>query len=397
MNFNKTISIIKNYPPIFWLLIGGAFLNQAGNMAFVFLVPYLTLHMGFSIAQAAIAFATFGFSTLISGIIGGSLVDRLGPVRIMVSALFLTGATLLFFPWVKQYHSILFMCMLWGMGFGLFRPSVKTFVSFLTPVEFHRISFSIYRWALNLGMSIGPAVAGFIAMHSFPSIFVINALANIVTGIVFLIGFFPTPWFTYRPSTASTFEFSLKWLWQDARLRTVLMGLVLIEIVFVQHQSLLSLFLTEHLGFSLSFYGLLFTLNTVIIVFCELPLNVLTFHWTPRINLMLGSLLIAIGFTGLAFATVKWQVLLLAVFWTFGEMIMFPTATAYVSEISPEKNRGSYMSLLDATDHLGLCLGPWIGALIVGHFAMNSLWIACGLFGLTSILFFNLVIQKSPR
>lgn len=389
MNLNTIFAEVKKFPRTFWLLILGTFLNQAGNMAFVFLMPYLSLHLGYSIIQASFIFALFGLMTMISNILVGSIIDYYGAARVLLAALFFNCIILLCFPLVKHYVSIMIMTIIWGLNYGFFRPAVKTLVSFMTPIELHRISFSIYRWSVNLGMSIGPALGGFITVYSYAGLFMANALSNILAFTVFTLSLIKTSWYTYRPSKDSKIELSLKWLFRDKKLALIVLGFIPIDIVFFQHESTLSIFLTQNLHFPLSFYGLLFTLNTLLIVFFELPLNFAMLGWTARHNLMLGALLIASGFAGLYWATTQWHVILLTVLWSFGEMIAFPSANAYVAQIAPLANRGSYMSLFEASANLGLCLGPTFGSFIMYYSSAHGLWITCGILGLISIFIFN--------
>jgi predicted MFS family arabinose efflux permease len=137
------------------------------------------------------------------------------------------------------------------------------------------------------------------------------------------------------------------------------------------------------------------TINTLLIVFIELPLNIATLNWSYRINFILGSFFTTVGFAGMYFVTLKGQIVLLAVCWTIGEMILFPASNSYVADIAPEANRGSYMSLYNTSFNIGLILGPWCGALIMQQLGAHGLWISCGLWGLLSIIgFYFLPIRK---
>ena len=118
------------------------------------------------------------------------------------------------------------------------------------------------------------------------------------------------------------------------------------------------LYMVRDLKMSEKIYGLMFTLNTLLIVALELPINLATVHWSSRKSLVLGTILCAIGFGGLAFATNIIRVMITVVVWTFGEMILFPAMSAYVAHIAPPHKQGMYM----------------------GFYVMNkkSDWIFCG-------------------
>ncbi|MCP6769137.1 hypothetical protein NL529_30250, partial [Klebsiella pneumoniae] len=72
-------------------------MNQVGNMAFVFLVLYLNQEYGYSLAYASFAFAVFSASMLVSGLCG-SIIDKIGATRIIITTLVINGVVLLLFP-----------------------------------------------------------------------------------------------------------------------------------------------------------------------------------------------------------------------------------------------------------------------------------------------------------
>jgi MFS family permease len=90
----------------------------------------------------------------------------------------------------------------------------------------------------------------------------------------------------------------------------------------------------------------------------------------------------------LLFASAGWHVIFLVILYTIGEMIIFPTASSYVAEIAPISQRGNYMSIYATSINIGLLLGPWAGAMVMHHFTSIGLWIACGVWGLLSVLIF---------
>lgn len=388
-HFRETLTHLRTFPNAFWVVIAATFINQIGNMAFVFLVLYLSQYLKFSLSDATFAFAIFSASMLTTSLLGGSFIDKIGSVFILISSLFINGIVLLIIPFIHTYFMIIIMCMIWGFTFGFYRPASQTFVSYLSKPGISKITFSVYRLSLNLGMSIGPAIGGYLATHSFVGIFIANGIANIFASCILLIGLMKTSWFTYRPSLKNKIEFSTHWLKRDATLRLFLLGMIPVSMIFFQHESTLAVYLHQDLGLPLSFYGWLFTVNTLMIVFLELPLNIATFNWPYRTNFILGSIFITIGFAGLIFADKAWHIVLLTIFWTIGEMILFPSASSFITEIAKEENRGSYMSLFNTCSNLGLLLGPWSGAFIMQYFGGSMLWVACGLWGIIPIILFK--------
>jgi MFS family permease len=289
---------------------------------------------------------------------------------------------------LHSYLAILGICTLWGITFGIYRPASQALISSLSTPGMHKITFSIFRLAQNLGMSIGPALGGYLAYYSFPALFFVNGTANLLACCILLLGLLRTSLLQPPSNKHYHAPINLKWLQHDIGLRMFMLGMIPVSMVFFQHESTLAVFLKTDLHLPLSFYGWLFTINTLLIVSLELVLNVLMLNWPYRANFIIGSALITAGFAGLSFAAQAWHVIALTVLWTFGEMILYPSATSYIADIAPAEHRGSYMSLYSTASNIGLFLGPWAGASLMGQMGAHGLWLACGLWGLLSIVIF---------
>jgi len=146
------------------------------------------------------------------------------------------------------------------------------------------------------------------------------------------------------------------------------------------------LFLVQDLHLTPAHYGLMFTINTLLIVFLEVPLNLSTIHWTHRRNLMVGSTLFAIGFGALAFSIGFWSVTVSVVIWTFGEMILFPSSSAYVSQLAPPERQGEYMGFYSMSFAFAFMFAPWLGTQILQHEGGVVLWAVMFALGMISTL-----------
>jgi MFS family permease len=130
------------------------------------------------------------------------------------------------------------------------------------------------------------------------------------------------------------------------------------------------------------------------IVALEVPLNVAMANWPLRPTLAVATVLIATGFGALGFAQTALPIIGTVVIWTFGEMIFFPTATAYVAELAPEGQRGEYMGAFSSTFSLALIIGPWIGTALLARFGGPVTWVATFFCGLVAA---SLLFLKRPE
>lgn len=372
-------------PREIWVLFTATLVNKAGSMVLAFLVLYLTRSLGFSVGTAATVLLLYGAGALLAAPFAGYLCDRLGPIRIMRASLLVSGAILLLFPLAKSLTSVVLLTLALSISAESFRPANLTIFGDLVAPDQRKTAFAVNRLAINLGMSVGPAAGGFLATFSFRSLFLVNGLTSLAAGVILAMASFPLH--RHQGDTeqleaaVSPFAHSSR-AYRDRRLIFFLAGVFPVAVILFQHLSSMSVFLVSDLHFSAAAYGLLFTLNCMMIVFLEVPLNIGTSHWPHRKTLALGALLFGLGFGGLALAWDTWTVVATVVTWTFGEMFFFPSMAAYLTDIAPAARRGEYMGLSQMVMGLAFMAGPWGGMLLLARFGGKVLWAATLLLGL---------------
>ena len=149
------------------------------------------------------------------------------------------------------------------------------------------------------------------------------------------------------------------------------------------------LYLVRDLKISESVFGMLLTINTILIILIEVPLNMAMAAWHHRRAVALGALLTGAGFGALAFASNAWGVAATVLIWTFGEMIIFPSSSAFVADIAPAERRGIYSGLYVMSFSVAFLIGPWIGIIVLERFGAYVLWssaFVCGLISAAMIL-----------
>ena len=161
-----------------------------------------------------------------------------------------------------------------------------------------------------------------------------------------------------------------------------------VTVVFFQHISSMPLFVVRDLGLSAATYGLLFSLNCLLIVLFEVALNSATAHWPHRRTLALGAILSGAGFGAMAFAWNAWSLAITVVLWTFGEMLFFPASAAYATDIAPDARRGEYSGLYTMAFSLAFAVGPWAGTVVLERAGARTLWGLTFVLGLAAAVMF---------
>ncbi len=396
MNIWKSL---RGLPRDLWLLFVATLMNRLGMMVLPFLILYLTTELHFTPARAGVVLGLYGVGAIIAAPISGWLCDRIGGLPIIQGSLIGSGLVLLGFPFIGDHKLVVALTILWALINESGRPAVLTLITDLVPPEQRKPAFAVQRLAINLGMSVGPAAGGFIATHSFRSIFVVNAASSLAAATFLFV--IPMSSAARRQTVASETVAKVKrWrrpaVVEDKRLLLFLAGVFLAAAVFFQHEGVLPLFLVQDLSLSMAFYGMLFTINTLMIVFLEVPLNAATASWPHRRALGLGAALFALGSGMFGLASGPEMIVAGIVVWTFGEMLLFPQASAYLADIAPQSRRGEYMGAYSMAFSVAFAVAPGAGAWVFQNYGSTVLWTAVFAVGLIAAATMSLVSSEQP-
>ena len=383
-----------------WVLFTTLLVNRMGTMVLPFLVLYLTRRLGFSPERASLALMVYGGGALVVAPLAGRLCDRVGALRIMKASLFLSGLVLLVFPLVSSFGGVLLLTLLWAVVNEAFRPANMALLSHLAGPDLRKAAFSLNRLAVNMGMSVGPALGGLLAMVSFRWLFWADGATSILAGCILVVMAPREPEHVHSKAPGDGEErapLPSPAALANGRFLFFLAALLPTVMVFFQLESAFPLYLVRDVGLSASAFGLLFTVNTVLIILLEIPLNTAMARWPHHLAMPLGALLCCWGFAAVALAGSFGTVALTVVIWTFGEMILFPGSATCVADMAPEDRRGEYMGIYTMSFSLAFMAGPWLGALILERLGPIALWGGAALLGFLSAAMMWLVnVPKRP-
>lgn len=367
---------LRELPKELWVIFTTTLVNRTGTMALPFLVLYLTRNLNFSSDQAAWVFIGYGIGALVSAPFSGRLSDFLGHRKVMLLSLFLSSIVMMAYPLAQSFAVVFGATVTWAMMSEAFRPASLAVITDMTQPGQRKSAYALQRLAINIGMSIGPAVGGFLVLVSYPTLFIVNGGFALMAGFVLMFA----PWRIISHDMTIQTQHHEGIAYKDKRLMYFLMAVVPVVMVFFQHESSMPLYLVNDLHLHESAYGILFTINTALIIVAEVWLNMKMSHWKHSHTLALGAVLVGLGFGAMILTVDMWTVAGSVVIWTFGEMILFPGLAAYMGEIAPPNRRGEYMGYYQMTFSLAFILGPWIGIQIYEHWGPDALWI--GMLGL---------------
>jgi MFS family permease len=152
------------------------------------------------------------------------------------------------------------------------------------------------------------------------------------------------------------------------------LGLVLCtSTVFFQFHTTYPLFLRDHYGLAKPVIGLIYAVNTGVIVVFEMLLLDFVSGWPPIRVIGWGAMLSCLGFGMLPWGrSVAFCVASMLVI-TLGEMLWMPLASGWIAQRSRRGNRGMYMGWYMMTYSLAGVSAPAVGGAIY-QYDRQLLW-----------------------
>jgi MFS family permease len=146
---------------------------------------------------------------------------------------------------------------------------------------------------------------------------------------------------------------------------------LLLFIVMGQMASTLSIFTVDRVGFSTAQYGLLLTVNGLIVIFFQYPMTLALRRVAKFRALIVGSLLYGFGYLSFGWITqFEWALGAMAIV-TIGEIIHSPVTLSVIGELSPQDQRGRYMGLFGLSETMGIAVGPLVGGILLDAFPFD--------------------------
>jgi predicted MFS family arabinose efflux permease len=363
-----------------WILAGALLVNRAGSMALPFLGLWLTQERGLSLPQTAAVLGSYGCGSVAGSGVGGALSDRLGATRTQLLSLLAGGAGLLWLGALGGFASIAPAAFVVGVALDAFRPAAMADMARRAAPAIQVRGFALLRLAANLGLGVGPALGGLLALYGYRWLFVADALTCWLAALL-IHALLPAPAPQAPAPRPGAEAAGSPAPWRDGPFLLLLGLTFLLASVFFQTLSTLPLYLRREYALREDAIGLLLSVNPLIIATCEMVLV----HWAERFRPLrlvgLGALLICAGFGLLALRGPLAWLLLALVVWTVGEMLALPQLNTLVAARAGPGRHGRYIGAYSMAFALAFAVAPAAGTWALGRFGPRALWLGLGALG----------------
>ncbi len=393
---NHVLSLYDDYPRQFWVLMGAAFIDMVGNsLLLTFFALFLTDKFDISMARAGVVFAVFAATSFVGSTLGGALVDSIGRKPVVLFGLVASALGNLAVVLADSFTLVCVFAAVLGIADSIATPAWQSMKADILPPEKRSEGFGLSRVLFNLALVVGPALGGLLAGVSFVLVFAVDAVASVVTAILLFI-FIPET----KPDRPKDAAVQQK---PDSLLRTFRgYGQVLgdrtffvfvlistaVSLVYFQMNTTLSVYLRDERGIALEQFGLLISLNAVLIVALQLSVTrkIRRRGLPSMLVLAAGALCYALGFSMFGYTHTYALFALAMVVITAGEILSVPVGQAIAARLAPDHMRGRYLAVYSLNLMIASGLGPWLAGQVINTLGFEWVWYIAGFIGVGAAL-----------
>ncbi len=390
--FTKIKNSYKEYPSTFKVLVLASFIDMLGGfLLYPFFALYITQRFGVDMIQVGLLFTVFSAGNIIGSMVGGALADKYGRRVMIIIGLVISGIGSIFMGLVDDLNVFFILAASLGLVGNIGGPARQAMVVDLLPKEKQAEGFGIMRIFMNLAATAGPILGGFLASQSYMWLFLADAVSSLLTAVIVFVVIPETkpekPENKQEESVISTI-IGYKEVLKDGVFMLFLFVSAIMVMVYMQMNSTLSVFLWEVHNFPLQSFGLLLSMNALMVVVLQFWITKRISKYAPMKVMAIGALFYVVGFGMYGFISAVFLFFIAMIIITIGEMIVTPIQQTAVASFAPEDKRGRYMAMYGFSWGVPNLFGVLVAGLIMVNIGPNWVWYIAGILSLISVVGF---------
>jgi MFS family permease len=315
--------------------------------------------------QIGIALSMFGLGMFIFEWVWGVLADRIGYRIPMIASLILYAGGILL---LARADTVFLIAIAYLLASGMMvavGPIGRSFLGTTLPPQYQATGLALLAAQWVIGEAIGAGAGGLMIDH-LPIrtvLYVAAVMPALSAALVFLVfrGYKEAGGHHAAPEATPASQPNGP---SFIRVMIITASIVLLfQIGAGGELALLPLLVTSHLGLSATTAGTAMFIVGMLGGLLLVPGGLASDRWGRRGTMIAGGVISAAGFAVYAVAGAFGAVVIGAVLRVVGASLLWPAATAWISESSPRRSHALAMGLFGEFENVGVTLGPLLGGL----------------------------------
>lgn len=367
-------------------------INSLGGFVFPFLTIYLTEKMGMTADRVGTFMLMAAVGIGLGSLCGGKLADIIGRKKVML--IFQAMAAISLIPCGFYEYSMVTPWLLILSGFfgGAVQPASSAMVADLTNTKNRQEAFSLLYLGVNVGVAVGPLIAGILYKRYLRWIFWGDAITTLASLLLIIF------WVEETINNDNSQKIRKNNIDEQKENGSVFMVIVKRPYLFIfALVSLVYSFVYAQSGFMIPLqiktifpdkgamlYGSLMSVNAIVVVCCTFVVIHITRKNTAIFNMVLSGIFYSLGF-GMLLCVHEYKFFVIStIVWTIGEILALTNEGVYIANHTPMSHRGRVNSIIPLISGAGYAVGPKVMGYYIKNKTISSAWLLIGILAMIS-------------
>lgn len=378
MNIFKTY---KGLPKSIYALFFVQVINRLGDFVFPFLSLLLSEKLNFSYTTTGLVVTITSLIQMPSSLLGGRFSDLIGRKRIYLVGQGLAAISVLICGVINNSYIIVILLIVSAFFNGFIRPTISAIMTDVLTPENRQIGTSLSYLGINIGVSLGPIIAGFLFKNYLTLLFVLDAVSSFIAIIIFYIFVEET-----KPKEGNNEITNLNEKEESGSLLQVLLKKP--SLTFFLIISMFYSFAYSQINFSMpmtlnevfksngaKFFGYLISINAITVVSLTVIIINITKKFKSLFNVVFAGIFYAIGFGMIGLIGNSFSLFILStVLWSVGEVLASTNNGVYIANNSPINFRARINAVYNISKSLAAALGTSTLGKFIDSYGVREVW-----------------------
>ncbi|EHI98861.1 major facilitator superfamily MFS_1 [Clostridium sp. DL-VIII] len=371
----------KGLPKSIYALFAVQIINRFGDFVFPFLSLLLTQKLDFSYSMTGIIVMVTSLVSMPAAILGGKFADQVSRRKtyfmgqgVAALAIFLCGL-------IRNPLLIVVLVIISAFFNGFVRPTLSAIIADELTPEKRQIGSSLTYLGINIGVAVGPIVAGFLFNNYLSLLFILDALTSFLAIIIFYIYIDETKPKTGAQEEKNTNEREehgnlVQILLKRPRLTFFMIFNMFYAFAYTQISFAAPMMLNKVFGAEgTEKFGYLMSINAITVIFLTVMIISITQKFKTLTNVIFSGIFYAIGFGMIGIIGSSFPLYIVStILWTIGEIISSTNNGVYIANNSPKNFRARISAASNLTYALSTALGTSLVGKYIDSYGINKVW-----------------------
>ncbi|PKM51445.1 MAG: MFS transporter [Firmicutes bacterium HGW-Firmicutes-7] len=384
------MNLFKNYsglPKSVYVLFVAQVINRFGDFVMPFLTLFLTTHLGFSNKSAGAAVMVTVLASIPGAFTGGKIADHFGRKKAYMIFQGTAGVAIFLCTFTRNPWIIISLIAISSFFNGGVRPIITAIMTDVLKPEERKLGFSLTYLGINIGVALGPLLAGFLFNHYLFMIFIGDAITTALA--VSLVGLHIKETLPSRLEDSPVIEkivgntalenaetgsiFSV--LGRRPQVLLFLVFNIFYSATYAQHSFSMPIMINHVFGDrGPTYFGTLMSVNAITVLAFTMILAHFTHKWRPLSGIVIGGIAYIVGFGMISFSRVLPLFWISTFIWTLGEILVVTNFGVYISNNTPQNFRARISAVTSLSWAFGSIFGTYFIGMYMDATSVEAVW-----------------------